>query len=511
MNDTRATIIASIILAVVTAIAVVLLVEAPAYVTERSIETFEAEQRVEATLMASHLSARLDALQDRLELPMITERSWDRRTSQNQMRDWLDAATHASDAQSGIYLFVHDSEGNILAVSPETGPDTPAFANHTHQLEPKDGSGFGVCHACLTKLDALSIEVPVGDGVYVGANIDAHDLASRVFNTVLNSPNVLAALLDSTGEPLFEFGDRTIPRADTVSAKVAVPNTSWTVEVTAPTSSVAGELRAGSRRFMWLGGGLLLSVIVGLIGFVTWYRRREKRRARRQQALVHQDKLATVGTLASSVAHEIGNTITIAKSNLHFLGQAASQDNAEAVDDAISAVERLEGLAGDLSKFVSGRSDEQEPIELTDVVESARRIVEPKLKHDATIRISADPVNVLGRKRALVQVVVNLLLNAYDATPEGTRCEIDVTVERRDGRARLIVRDHGEGIPAPMLDKIFDAFVTTKGSESLGGTGLGLWLCSRTVSQHDGQIRAENADDGGARFTLDFPLTGSNT
>jgi signal transduction histidine kinase len=107
---------------------------------------------------------------------------------------------------------------------------------------------------------------------------------------------------------------------------------------------------------------------------------------------------------------------------------------------------------------------------------------------------------VLGERVELEQLFLNLLLNAQEATPAEGR--IVVRVARVDDRATVEITDSGPGIPADTLERVFDPFFTTKQR----GSGLGLTVCAGIAAAHRARLRAANAIDGGARFTVDFPL-----
>jgi signal transduction histidine kinase len=107
---------------------------------------------------------------------------------------------------------------------------------------------------------------------------------------------------------------------------------------------------------------------------------------------------------------------------------------------------------------------------------------------------------VLGDHGELEQLFLNLLINAQEATPAEGR--VAVRVARVDDRATVEITDSGPGIPADMLERVFDPFFTTKQR----GSGLGLTVCAGIAAAHRARLLAANAAEGGARFTVDFPL-----
>jgi signal transduction histidine kinase len=115
---------------------------------------------------------------------------------------------------------------------------------------------------------------------------------------------------------------------------------------------------------------------------------------------------------------------------------------------------------------------------------------------------------VLGSRDQLHQVVLNLVLNAIAVTPSGGSIDL-VASETSGGSLRVQISDSGPGIPEAHLEQVFEPFFTTRGTD--GGSGLGLMVCHRIVSDHGGSIEATNLEAGGARFILEFPRTSSAT
>jgi signal transduction histidine kinase len=137
-------------------------------------------------------------------------------------------------------------------------------------------------------------------------------------------------------------------------------------------------------------------------------------------------------------------------------------------------------------------------------VETAIDLARPKIiEHciDVSVRGDERPVVVLVDEQLLGQAVLNLVLNAVEAMEAGGRLDVQYSAARaQDGarQLRLVIRDAGPGIPASILDRIFNPFFTTKEA----GTGLGLAIVHRVVDAHDGTITASNPPGGGAQFEI---------
>jgi signal transduction histidine kinase len=227
-----------------------------------------------------------------------------------------------------------------------------------------------------------------------------------------------------------------------------------------------------------------------------------------QQQVIHGEKLASVGRLAAGVAHEIGNPLSAILGLVELLrGEAAPSpaQSAEFLERIQRETERIHRIIRDLLDF-SRRDPEGEmrgqTAEVAEVVADAVNLVRPQ-KDSRDVRIEVDVEAGLGRVLApqhrLTQVLLNLLLNAVDALQgRGT-----VTIEARaepDGGCLLAVSDDGPGLPAAVLERLFEPFTTTKPPGK--GTGLGLAVCHTLVEGMGGRIAAGNRPEGGARFEV---------
>ncbi|HEX8437201.1 sensor histidine kinase [Archangium sp.] len=228
------------------------------------------------------------------------------------------------------------------------------------------------------------------------------------------------------------------------------------------------------------------------------------------------EKLATVGRLAASVMHEINNPLAFVRSNLDFLRtevleqplpEETRTELAEVFEETRTGVERIRQIVSDLKGF--SRMDGEEPSEcaLADVVSDAARLAAMRLKHVARLKVEvpADLPEVFATRRRLAQVLLNLLVNAGDALEEA-KVQGGEVRERglaEEGRVVLLVEDNGPGFPPDVLQRLFEAFFTTKALDK--GTGLGLSISRELVERFGGTLRAENRPEGGARLRLELP------
>ncbi|MEO5374251.1 MAG: PAS-domain containing protein [Alphaproteobacteria bacterium] len=238
-----------------------------------------------------------------------------------------------------------------------------------------------------------------------------------------------------------------------------------------------------------------------------------------QSQLVQTSKLATLGEMATGIAHEINQPLTVmrmaAEKALKFI-ERDSPDRLDRVADKLtrvmSQIDRARSITDHMRTFGRKGSDRPERMTLKSVADSALALIGEQLtNHGIDVSLMADrPALVLGNQIQLEQVVVNLLANARDAIEgrsarEGREAPrtIAVRVGTEGEHAIIDIEDSGGGIDARVIDRIFDPFFTTK--EAGKGTGLGLSISYGIVTSMGGTLRAENRGQG-ARFTVSLPL-----
>jgi PAS domain S-box-containing protein len=237
-----------------------------------------------------------------------------------------------------------------------------------------------------------------------------------------------------------------------------------------------------------------------------------------QEQLMTSDRMASVGTLAAGVAHEINNPLTVVLANLELaqsdldglamrLGGDAVRHLAEKCRYAQDAASRVAQIVRDLKIFSRSEEDLRQAVELQPILESAVRMAWNEIRHRARLVKDYQPVpRVAGNEARLGQVFLNLLVNAAQAIPEGHAelNEISVSI-RPDGPGKVLVeiRDTGAGMPPEVLRRLFTPFFTTK---PVGiGTGLGLSICHRIITGMEGEIRVESQVGRGSSFRILLP------
>jgi two-component system NtrC family sensor kinase len=221
-----------------------------------------------------------------------------------------------------------------------------------------------------------------------------------------------------------------------------------------------------------------------------------------------------VGTLAAGVAHEINNPLVSIQTFLSLAPAKRSEADAEFWGPyhqlAVSELERIRGLVATMSRLARGGGERaaRGPCDLAAVVAEAVRLVAHEA-HEAqvTLELDADLAvpKVIAVREQLHQVLLNLLLNAVQATPPGGSIRVRSWAEEGDAPAACVeVCDTGCGIEAAHIEQIFDPFFTTKGPDQ--GTGLGLMICHHIVSDHGGSIEVESEPGAGATFRVRLPV-----
>jgi signal transduction histidine kinase len=226
----------------------------------------------------------------------------------------------------------------------------------------------------------------------------------------------------------------------------------------------------------------------------------------KNRLLERKNRLAALGEMAAGLAHEIRNPLGGIHLYASLLAQdvAGKKDSLRLVQKISGGVRRLEALVGQVLQFSREIHVSLEAIDLAEVVDQAVELAAGKTaERRVTCHVAGPrPLNVTADPLLLGQALLNLLLNAAEAAPQGGTVRVRFSPPAPDGsdvkQFHLEVCDDGPGIPPHVLDKIFNPFFTTKDT----GTGLGLAIVHRVVEAHDGTILATNADCGGARFEI---------
>lgn len=220
--------------------------------------------------------------------------------------------------------------------------------------------------------------------------------------------------------------------------------------------------------------------------------------------IADQDRLASLGLLSASVAHELNTPLAVLRGSIEKLLETVEDAAAqERLERMLRVTQRLQKLSEGLLDFARVRKQEMEPVALAPLLEEAWSLVAIDEKA-ASVRFTNETSEndwVRGNSDRLMQLFVNLLRNALYAVPNGGR--IRVSSRREADFVTVSVEDNGPGIPPGVLPEIFEAFVTTR--LDARGTGLGLTVAEGIAHQHGGSIVAANRPEGGACLEVRLP------
>ena len=233
------------------------------------------------------------------------------------------------------------------------------------------------------------------------------------------------------------------------------------------------------------------------------------------QTMFHQKRLAMIGQMSATIAHEIRNPLVAVKG----LGQLVEQSFAEGDPRAQhmrvlnTEVNRLQNVVSELVRFARPTELNRGATDLNRCIQDALDLyVEEFRNRGIEVRFDRHPGEVVAHAdpEKIKQVIINLIQNSLEALPAGGAIRLETRLQRSesfenlyDSRAMITLRDNGPGIPPEIREKIFEPFFSAKKS----GTGLGLAIARSIVEEHGGEIAALDSPEGGACFVIRLPLS----
>jgi signal transduction histidine kinase len=260
--------------------------------------------------------------------------------------------------------------------------------------------------------------------------------------------------------------------------------------------------------FTW---GLLLGwitslVIGGLLALIA-YRRLVVLERRTRQA----ERLAELGTLTGGLAHEIKNPLSTVQLNLQLLQEDLQPENpaytrlVNRLNTVKNETSRLREILDDFLRYAGRLELDRRPIELNGLLDELVDFFTPQAQASRVqlrLKKSEQPVKAMIDPRLIKQAILNLMINGVQAMQGGG--EMILSVSNSDDQAVIDVIDTGGGIPADAIEKVFQAYYSTK----RGGTGLGLPMAKRIAEEHAGKLSVKSEPGKGSDFTLSLPLAG---
>lgn len=231
-----------------------------------------------------------------------------------------------------------------------------------------------------------------------------------------------------------------------------------------------------------------------------------------QQQLRRSQSMAAIGELTSTATHEFNNilmtVLNYAKLGLRHRDEASRDKAFQRIFDAS---QRAAKITSTILAQARNRTNDFIPMSLAELTDDVLVLLERELRKYRIVvekRYDECPLAMINGNE-IQRVLINLLVNARQAMPDGGTLQITLGADEENGHVVLAIRDSGSGIPPEKLPKIFDPFFSTKSGPDetgKGGTGLGLSVCRQIIEAHRGRIRVESTVGRGTQFTLRLPI-----
>jgi two-component system sensor histidine kinase FlrB len=236
------------------------------------------------------------------------------------------------------------------------------------------------------------------------------------------------------------------------------------------------------------------------------WRELEGQVAELSRELDSQKRLAAVGEVAASLAHQIRTPLASA---LLYLGPLANGElgpdhTRRAAAKSLARLKQIDSMINDMLIYTRGGRSGSETVTPGELVDDAARVLEPRLTGENLECVNdAGEAELTGNRQALVGAILNLANNAFQAA--GPAARVRVLARQADSKAIISVSDNGPGIDAPLRDRLFEPFFTTRSA----GTGLGLAVVQSVVEAHGGSVDVTSDGRTGATFNIRLPLAGA--
>lgn len=233
----------------------------------------------------------------------------------------------------------------------------------------------------------------------------------------------------------------------------------------------------------------------------------------REAVLIQTHKLKAVGTLTAGVAHELNNPLNNIMLTVHMMledyEELSKADVVEMLEDVAKETDRSKKIIRNLLDFARESSATMESLNLSKLVKNTIKLLQNQIRFSGIsldYQFADNLPKIQGDSQKLEQVLVNLLLNAVDASHDGGKILVIGRLGEKGDTVKVSVIDYGHGIPRHILSSIFDPFFTTK--EKGKGTGLGLSVSQGIIAKHGGKLEVSSDEGSGSSFTITFPIIG---
>jgi len=289
-----------------------------------------------------------------------------------------------------------------------------------------------------------------------------------------------------TGEGAYEF-----------LAPVHVPDRSLVLRLVLHTYQADAVVRRSQAGLSVLGAMLAAAWVMGSLLYI--YARRA---ARHRQEMAEQQHLAQLGTLSAVLAHEVRNPLSGIKGYAQLLEESLDREQDRLfANQVVTESMRLEDLVNDLLAYAQPAEGAVAPVDLRQLMDKVFSLLEARAA-EGRVQLLCSPGDwpqVLGDAARMEQMLLNLLLNAVQATPPGG--SVTVSASRQGQWLQLRLQDSGQGIAPEDLPRIFEPFFTRRAR----GTGLGLAICKKIIDEMNGTIDVSSLPGRGSVFTLSLP------
>ena len=253
----------------------------------------------------------------------------------------------------------------------------------------------------------------------------------------------------------------------------------------------------------------LLKEVTGDIAFALWSISTEIEKNQLEEQLLHSQKMEAIGRLAGGIAHDFNNLLTIINSNADFVLSGLEDDKhlESDIKEIYEAGERAALLTKQLLAFSRQQIVDPRALDINLIIENLEKMLVRVIGEDIELKTSLaeDLGAIMAAPGQIEQVLMNLVVNARDAMPQGGNLRIKTSVDESDGKKAVVVSvtDTGNGIDKATLPHIFEPFFTTKGKGK--GTGLGLSTAFGIIKQSKGEIRVKSSEGIGTTFEFSLP------